>query len=434
MSHWLAGPGAALHGELRVPGDKSVSHRSVMFAALAEGCTEVRGFLEGEDSLHTLAAFDRLGSRSRRDPDGTLHIEGVGLHGLSAAPEALYLGNSGTAMRLLTGVLAGQAFASVLTGDASLSARPMRRVADPLNAMGARVSLTAQGTPPVRVQPVPGLRGIDYRLPVASAQVKSAVLLAGLYARGQTRVHEPAVTRDHTERMLQTFGYPLRQQDGCVALEGGGRLTATRVAVPGDISSAAFFLVAASLVPGSDLLLRDVGVNPTRDGVLEILRLMGADIEVLDRRDWGAEPVADLRVRAAPLHGVDIPAALVSRAIDEFPVLFVAAAAAAGETRLTGAAELRVKESDRIGVMAEALAALGVEARAQADGMTIRGGRLGGARVHSHGDHRVAMALAVAAQVAGGEVRIEDTDNVATSYPGFAAQALAAGLDVREGG
>ncbi|HOW63374.1 MAG TPA: 3-phosphoshikimate 1-carboxyvinyltransferase, partial [Candidatus Contendobacter sp.] len=362
-------PGGALRGRLRVPGDKSISHRAIMFGALAEGVTTITGFLEGEDCLATLRAFRAMGVRVDGPEQGRVTVHGVGLHGLRAPDGPLDMGNSGTSMRLMSGILAGQAFDTVLTGDASLTRRPMRRVTEPLARMGARIETTETGSAPLRIHGGQRLTGIDYPLLVASAQVKSALLLAGLYAEGVTRVTEPAPTRDHTERMLEGFGYPLRREsERTVALTGGGSLTGTTIDVPADISSAAFFLVGASLAPGSDLVLEHVGVNPTRTGVIEILRLMGAQIEVLNPRLAGGEPVADLRVRHAPLHGIRIPEALVPLAIDEFPTLFIAAAGAEGVTVLTGAEELRVKESDRIQVMADGLNALGGAAGPTSDG------------------------------------------------------------------
>ncbi|HEB94955.1 MAG TPA: 3-phosphoshikimate 1-carboxyvinyltransferase [Sedimenticola thiotaurini] len=425
-----AGPGGHLSGTLRVPGDKSISHRSIMLGSLAGGTTRVSGFLEGADALATLEAFRRMGVVIEGPDDGRVVIHGVGMDGLRAPDGVLDLGNSGTSMRLLCGLLAGQGIGVTLTGDASLRSRPMRRVTDPLARMGARIDTSEQGTAPLHIRPVEGLYGIDYQLPVASAQIKSALLLAGLYADGETCVTEPAPTRDHTERMLQGFGYPVRREGARICVTGGGRLTACELDVPADISSAAFFLVGASIAPGSDLTLRHVGINPTRDGVITILRLMGADIEVLDRREVGGEPVADLRVRSAPLHGIRIPEEQVPLAIDEFPALFIAAACADGETLLSGAEELRVKESDRIQVMADGLSALGVDAVPTPDGMRIRGGAIGGGRVDSHGDHRIAMAFAMAALRAGDEILIDDCANVDTSFPGFAELAAGAGLDL----
>lgn len=424
-------PGGALSGRLRVPGDKSISHRAVMLGALADGVTDVSGWLHGADALATLAAFRAMGVCIERPEPGRLRIRGVGIDGLNAPREPLDLGNSGTSMRLLCGLLAGQTFDTELTGDASLSRRPMRRVTDPLSSMGACIDTTTAGTAPLRIHGGRRLNGIDYDMPVASAQVKSAVLLAGLYAAGRTRVREPAPTRDHTERMLAGFGYPVEREGDAVALVGGGRLRATPVDVPADISSAAFFLVAASIVPGSDLVLEHVGMNPTRTGVIEALQLMGADIEVLGERVAGGEPVADLRVRSAVLRGARIPRRIVPLAIDEFPALFVAAAAAVGETVVEGAEELRVKESDRIGVMAEGLTRLGVDAEPRPDGMRIRGGGIGGGTVEAHGDHRVAMAFAVAGMIAESPVRVRDCANVDTSFPGFAELAARCGMGIR---
>ena len=426
-------PGGRLTGKLRVPGDKSISHRSMMLGALAEGVTEVSGFLEGEDSLATLNAFRAMGVVIEGPTHGRVTLHGVGLHGLRAPQGPLYLGNSGTSMRLLAGLLAGQTFDTVMTGDASLSRRPMQRVTTPLALMGAIIEATPAGTAPLTVRGGQTLRGIDYQLPVASAQVKSCLLLAGLYAQGRTRVTEPAPTRDHTERMLNGFGYPVVREAATASVTGGGRLRATRIEVPADISSAAFFLVGASIAPGADLLLEHVGINPTRTGVIDILRLMGADIEVLNAREMGGEPVADLRVRHANLHGIEIPEALVPLAIDEFPALFIAAACASGTTVLTGAAELRVKESDRIQVMADGLTALGVMAQPTPDGIVIEGGPLRGGQVDSHGDHRIAMAFAMAALRTSGAVQIDDCANVNTSFPGFVTLAETTGLAIRQG-
>jgi 3-phosphoshikimate 1-carboxyvinyltransferase len=427
---WLAGAGAPLRGEISVPGDKSVSHRAVMLAALAEGRSRITGFLEGEDTRATAAIFQRLGLRI--DAEGAQRIvHGVGLHGLRAADSALDCGNAGTGMRLLAGLLAGQAFASELVGDASLSKRPMNRVIDPLRRMGARIDAAPGGLPPLRIHANNVLQGIDFETPVASAQVKSAVLLAGLYARGETRVREPHPTRDYTERMLSAFGWPIVFGPGWARLEGGHRLRATDVDVPADFSSAAFFLVAASVVPGSDLLLRRVGMNPRRTGLLAALRLMGADIGEENPGEQGGEPVADLRVRHARLRGIEVPEALVPDMIDEFPALFTAAALAEGRSVVRGAAELRVKESDRIAVMSAGLRALGARIDETSDGAVIEGGRLTGGSADSHGDHRIAMSLAIAAQRASGEVRIGDCANVATSFPGFIELATSAGFGLR---
>ncbi len=425
-------PGGKLSGQARVPGDKSISHRSVMLGAIAEGVTRVTGFLEAEDALATLAAFKQMGVAIEGPDNGRLTIHGVGMHGLQAPEGPLYLGNSGTSMRLLCGLLAGQSFDSVLTGDESLSRRPMRRVTEPLQAMGAKIETTPQGTAPLKIHGGQRLKGIDYAMPVASAQVKSSLLLAGLYANGETCVEEPAPTRDHTERMLTGFGYEVSRKGNRICVRGGGKLIATDLDVPADISSAAFFLVGASIAPDSELILQHVGINPTRTGVIDILKLMGADIEVMNPRQIGGEPVADLRVRSAPLKGIQIPEALVPLAIDEFPVLFIAAACAEGETTLSGAEELRVKESDRIQVMADGLTILGIEANPKPDGISIRGGEIASGRVHSHGDHRIAMAFAIAGLRARGPIEIEDCANVNTSFPGFARLARQLGLNVEE--
>ena len=423
-------PGGSLQGKVRVPGDKSISHRSIMLGSLAEGVTEVTGFLEGEDSLATLQAFRDMGVQIEGPDAGRVVIHGVGLHGLQPPAGPLYLGNSGTSMRLLAGLLSGQDFCVHLTGDSSLSGRPMRRVTEPLALMGAVIGTTEAGTAPLHIGGDQALKGIDFHMPVASAQVKSCLLLAGLYAEGRTCVTEPAPTRDHTERMLAGFGYPVERKDATVCVQGGGKLTATNVEVPADISSAAFFMVGASIAEGSDLLLEHVGINPTRIGVINILRQMGANLELSNEREVGGEPVADIRVRAAQLKGIRIPEDQVPLAIDEFPVLFVAAACAEGETVLTGAHELRVKESDRIQVMADGLQALGVDARPTEDGIVIQGGTIGGGRVHSHGDHRIAMAFTMAALRATGPIVIDDCANVNTSFPGFVELAGRAGVKI----
>ncbi len=425
---FMARAGGQLDGRIRVPGDKSISHRSIMLGSLAEGVTDVSGFLEGEDSLATLAAFKAMGVRIEGPLNGQVTVHGVGLHGLQSPVGDLNTGNSGTSMRLMAGLLAGQAFNTRLVGDASLSTRPMRRVVDPLITMGAAIETSNAGTAPLDIQGGRVLTGIDYAMSVASAQVKSGILLAGLYARGRTCVIEPAPTRDHTERMLAGMGYPIERNGNRICLEGGHKLQSIQIDVPSDISSAAFFLVGASIAPDSDLLIEHVGMNPTRAGVIDILRRMGANISVLNSRDAGGEPVADLRVKTAALHGIDIPSELVPLAIDEFPVLFVAAACASGRTVLTGAGELRVKESDRLQAMADGLVALGIRAGATADGIIIEGGALGGGSVDSRGDHRIAMAFAMAALRAASDITIHDCANVNTSFPGFVDLAARAGL------
>jgi 3-phosphoshikimate 1-carboxyvinyltransferase len=429
---FLANPGGKLSGRIRVPGDKSISHRSIMLGSLAEGTTEVEGFLEGEDALATLQAFRDMGVVIEGPHHGRVTIHGVGLQGLQAPPGPIYLGNSGTSMRLLAGLLAGQSFDTTLSGDASLSKRPMNRVAKPLREMGAVIETAPEGRPPLTIRGGQRLSGMHYEMPMASAQVKSCLLLAGLYAAGQTSVTEPAPTRDHTERMLRGFGYPVAVDGSTASLQSGQKLTACHIEVPADISSAAFFLVAGSIAEDSELLLEHVGINPTRTGVIDILKLMGGDISLENQRVVGGEPVADIRVRSAKLHGIDIPEHLVPLAIDEFPVLFVAAACAEGRTVLRGAEELRVKESDRIQVMADGLLALGAKVEPTPDGIIIDGGSLGGGEVWSHGDHRIAMAFSVASLRASAPIRIHDCANVATSFPNFLALAAQVGIRVAE--
>lgn len=428
---FLANPGGTVRGRIRVPGDKSISHRSIMLGSLAEGTTEVEGFLEGEDALATLQAFRDMGVVIEGPHHGRVTIHGVGLNGLKPPPGPIYVGNSGTSMRLLSGLLAGQPFDVTMTGDASLSKRPMNRVANPLREMGAVVETGPDGRPPLTIRGGQTLKALTYTLPMASAQVKSCLLLAGLYAEGVTTVTEPAPTRDHTERMLRGFGYAVESNGPVASLQAGGKLTATRIEVPADISSAAFFLVAASIAEGSDLLLEHVGINPTRTGVIDILRLMGGDITLENQREVGGEPVADLRVRGAKLKGIEIPEHLVPLAIDEFPVLFIAAVCAEGRTVLRGAEELRVKESDRIQVMADGLTSLGVNVEPTEDGIIIDGGQtIAGGEVYSHGDHRIAMAFSVASLRATAPIRIHDCANVATSFPNFLALAEQVGIRV----
>jgi 3-phosphoshikimate 1-carboxyvinyltransferase len=431
-SDFVAAPGGVLTGELRVPGDKSISHRGLILGALADGVTEIQGLLEGTDVLATLAVLRALGVSIDHSGDGRVVIHGGGVEGLAAPGAALEVGNAGTAMRLFAGLLSGQPFDAVLTGDASLSRRPMRRLTEPLERMGASIEPSAEGTPPLRIRGRRPLAAIDFSAPVASAQLKSAVLLAGIYADGRTRVGEPGESRDHTERMLAGFGYPVEREGRSTAIVGGARLTATFVDVPADISSAAFFLVGACIAPGSDLVLRHVGWNRTRTGLVEILRLMGAEIAVIAEREVGGEPAADVRVRARELDGVEVPVELVPRAIDEFPALFIAAACARGRTVVRGAAELRVKESDRIQVMAEGLGRLGIATEVAEDGIAIDGGEPGGATVNSYGDHRVAMSFAIAALRATGAIRIADCGPVETSFPAFATMARRIGLQMSE--
>jgi 3-phosphoshikimate 1-carboxyvinyltransferase len=423
--------GGRLSGNIRVPGDKSISHRSIMFGSIAIGTSHISGFLEGEDSLNTLRAFSAMGVSIEGPENGRVVIHGVGMRGLKKPAQALELGNSGTSMRLLAGLLSGQAFDVVLTGDASLSKRPMERVTRPLALMGAKVSTADGGRPPLEISGGCEIHGIDYQLPMASAQVKSCVLLAGLYANGRTCVTEPAPTRDHTERMLNAFSCSVEKTGATACIQGPATLKACDIDVPADISSAAFFMVGASIAQGSEITLEHVGINPTRTGVIDILRLMGADIELMNQAEAGGEPVADIRIRSARLKGIHIPEELVPLAIDEFPVIFVAAACAEGETVVTGAGELRVKESDRIQVMADGLQTLGIDAQPTRDGMVIEGGTPGGGCVDSHGDHRIAMAFSMAALRALGEIEISDCANVNTSFPGFVEQAGEVGLQIK---
>ncbi|PDH38705.1 MAG: 3-phosphoshikimate 1-carboxyvinyltransferase [Halieaceae bacterium MED-G27] len=424
-------PGGSITGRLRAPGDKSISHRTIMLGSIAEGITEATGFLEGQDALCTVNAFRAMGVTIDGPRDGQVRIQGVGLHGLKEPNETLDMGNSGTSIRLISGLLAAQSFDATMTGDASLTKRPMGRVITPLQQMGAVID-SHDERPPLTVRGGQSLKGIHYVMPMASAQVKSCVLLAGLYAEGRTSVIEPAPTRDHTERMLQGFGYAVDSENGVISLSGGGNLQGAQLDIPADISSAAFFLVAASISEGSDLILEHVGINPTRSGVITILTLMGADIEIMNERTVGGEPVADLSVRSAKLKGIEIPEELVPLAIDEFPVLFIAAACADGETVLSGAEELRVKESDRIASMAEGLTRLGIANEVMPDGIRIQGGRMTGGEIDTYHDHRIAMSFSIAALRANGDIIVNDCDHVATSFPNFASLSKGIGLRITE--
>ncbi len=426
---------AGLSGKIRVPGDKSMSHRSVMFSSLANGTSHVKGLLEGEDVLATLAAFRAMGVQAQGPNNGELTIHGVGMRGLTEPEGDLDMGNSGTAMRLMSGILAAQKFSSKLVGDESLTGRPMRRVTVPLEAMGARCATDENGCPPIHIRGTEKLEPIDYKLPMASAQIKSAVLLAGLYADGETSVTEPAPTRDHTERMLKAYGYDCQTEKvtdeiSTIRLQGGGELTATNIDIPSDISSAAFFMVAASIVPGSKLLLEHVCVNPTRTGIIDVLKVMGADIKLLNSRAVGGEPVADIEVNYVGLKGAEIDPKLVPLAIDEFPVICIAAACAEGVTTVSGAEELRHKESDRIAAMVKGLRAIGVDVEERKDGMVVTGGSITGGEVETFNDHRIAMSFAVAGGVSEGPVVVKEADHVATSFPNFVELATKAGLNI----
>ncbi|MDN3652704.1 3-phosphoshikimate 1-carboxyvinyltransferase [Thalassotalea ponticola] len=424
---------ANVQGDIQVPGDKSISHRTIMLGSLADGVTRVSGFLAGDDCIATMNAFRAMGVNiDGPDEDNNVTIQGVGIDGLKAPSTEINVGNSGTSIRLLAGILAGQSFSSKMLGDASLNKRPMQRVVAPLTLMGADISASEAGTPPVVVNGEQPLQGIDYDLPMASAQVKSAVLLAGLFAKGRTQVTEPGVTRDHTERMLKAFGYAIEVEDNKVSLQGGGRLTACDIQVPGDISSATFFIIAGLIATQGSIILRNVGLNPTRIGVLNIVAKMGGRVERFNERLVGAEPVADLRVYASDLVGIDIDQADVPLAIDEFPAIFIAAACAQGTTTLRNAKELRVKESDRIQSMADGLTTLGIDCRVVDDGIDIIGGKLTGGTISSHHDHRIAMAFAISSLRASDTITILECENVATSFPTFVELANSVGLSIEK--
>jgi len=427
---YTVAPGGTVKGRIRVPGDKSISHRSIMLGSLAEGTTNIKGFLEGEDALATLQAFRDMGVVIEGPDNGSVTVHGVGLNGLQKPTGPLYVGNSGTSMRLLSGILAGQAFDSELTGDISLSKRPMNRVAKPLGEMGAIIGTAEEGRPPLKIHGGANLKGIQYDMPMASAQVKSCLLLAGLYAQGETRVTEPAPTRDHTERMLQGFGYGVERQGNAVSVKPGGKLTGTDIDIPADISSATFYMVAAAISPGSDITLTHVGVNPTRIGVINILKLMGANLSLQNEREVGGEPVADIRVQYAPLKGIQVPEDQVPLAIDEFPALLIAAACAEGKTVVTGAEELRVKETDRIQAMADGLANLGIECESTPDGIIVTGGQLTGGKVESFHDHRIAMSFTIAGLRATGAIEVNNCANVSTSFPNFVELAKKVGISL----
>ncbi|RQD72568.1 MAG: 3-phosphoshikimate 1-carboxyvinyltransferase [Tindallia sp. MSAO_Bac2] len=407
-----------LRGTCRVPGDKSISHRAVMLAGISEGQTTINGFLKGEDCLSTIRCFEQMGVRIREE-NNQLVVTGNGLYGLKEPEDVLDAGNSGTTMRLMAGILSGQAFHTVITGDESLRKRPMKRIAAPLREMGASIDGRMEGTKAPLAIRGSKLKGIRYKMPVASAQIKSAILLAGLYAEEKTSVIEPRASRDHTERMLESFGVSVKS-DGLTKTVQPGKLKGTHIEVPGDISSAAFLLVAAACLKGSDVTLENVGINPTRAGIIEVLQQMGAEISVLNQREVGGEPIADLNVKGTSLKAVDIGEDLIPSLIDEVPVLAIAAACARGKTSITGAAELRVKETDRISAMAEELKNIGVEVTTLEDGMVISGPQpIKGGKTNSHGDHRIAMAMAVAGLMSENPVEISNETCMAVSFPGF---------------
>jgi 3-phosphoshikimate 1-carboxyvinyltransferase len=429
--HFISTPVESLEGDITVPGDKSISHRAIILGAIATGVTTVNGFLEGEDCMATLRAFQSMGVKIEGPFSQRVVIHGVGKHGLKKPRDVIDCGNSGTTIRLLTGLLAAQSFDSELTGDASLLKRPMERVSRPLQQMGAQV-ITTDGRPPVHIRGGQVLQGIAYEMPEASAQVKSCLLLAGMYAEGETQVIEQGLTRDHTERMLTAFSYPIHKADNTIIINSASECQGTDIIVPGDISSAAFFIVAATLIPNAELLIRNVGINPTRTGILHILKRMGADITLTNKRLCGEELVADIYVKHASLEGIDIPAAMVPLAIDEFPAIFIAASCAHGQTLLHGAKELRAKESDRIAAMVEGLQTLGIEAKELDDGVLIKGGTLQGGVIDSHHDHRIAMAFAIAGALAKSPITIKDCANVSTSFPTFVSTANRIKLAIQE--
>jgi 3-phosphoshikimate 1-carboxyvinyltransferase len=432
MSSFVVSHAQSLKGTIKVPGDKSISHRSIMLGSIANGVTRVSGFLEGEDALSTLKAFQDMGVEIERD-GSNVTIHGVGMHGLRAPSIPLDLGNSGTSMRLMSGLLSGQSFDCELHGDESLSKRPMARVIDPLSSMGAKID-AQNGRPPLVIKGGCKLNAIDYVLPVASAQIKSCLLLAGLYAQGTTSITESSITRDHTERMLRGFGYDVETDNGRISLTGGGELTACDVEVPSDISSSAFFMVAGSIAKDSDITLEAVNINPTRTGVIDILKLMGANIVLSNEHVTGGELVADIRVQSSDLQGINIPKELVPLAIDEFPSLFIAASCATGETVLRGARELRVKESDRVQVMADGLYILGIENEVLEDGIRIQGGKFSkpNSVIESHHDHRISMSFAIASLRCEYEIKIDGVDNVQTSFPNFVELCTQIGMNVSE--
>ncbi len=430
-SHFVSKPVTALQGETTIPGDKSLSHRALILGAIANGTTIVSGFLECKDSYATLNALRAMKVPIDVPVAQTVVIRGVGKYGLQKPKTALDCGNSGTSMRLLAGLLAAQPFDSELVGDASLSKRPMARISRPLLQMGGEIR-TSEGYPPLSFHGGQSLHGIRYEMPEASAQVKSCLLLAGIYAHGETHIKEPLRTRDHTERMLARFSYPIQSKGHTLIINSSGECLGTNILVPGDISSAAFLIVAATLIPGSEIMLRNVGINPTRTGLLKILLQMGANITLTNERLWGEEPVADILVKYAPLKGVDIPATLVPLAIDEFPIIFIAAACAKGQTLVHGVSELRLKETDRITAMISGLRNLGIRAQTINDSICIHNGALRGGIVDSFADHRITMAFAIAGALAHAPVTIKECAVVDTSFPTFVTTANRIGLAIEE--
>lgn len=421
-------PGGSLKGSITVPGDKSISHRSLMLSAIANGKSRITGFLPGEDTLATMNALQHMGVAIHRIDETTVEVNGVGMHGLQDPAGPLDLGNSGTSTRLFAGLLAGAGVQCELIGDASLMTRPMARVVNPLKEMGANITATATGTLPLKIAKAESLSSIEYDMPVASAQLKSCLLLAGMYAQGKTVLNEPASSRDHTERMLKSFGVEVKTTGHRLEIETVSELIASDILVPADISSATFFMVGAAIARGSDLMLKSVGINPTRDAVIHILQAMGADIELKNIDESGAEPIADIHVKGSQLKGIEIKPEWVPIAIDEFPAVMIAASVAEGTTVLKGAKELRVKESDRIDAVCRGLEAIGVQVEEFKDGMAVTGGEIIGGTVDSKTDHRIAMSFAIAGLCAKEEIIVQDCANVATSFPGFEQLADNTGL------
>ncbi len=431
MTTLTVGRTNALHGAMEIPGDKSISHRAIMLASLAQGKSHIYGALESEDVVATMLSMKAMGVSITRKTSNCFEIYGVGINGLQVPKSHLDMGNSGTAMRLLCGILIGQKFGCELTGDQSLQNRPMDRVTKPLAKMGGNIETSRDGFAPIIIKPSSQIIGIEYDLPVASAQVKSAILLAGMYGRTKTVLYEKIQTRDHTERMLKVFNYPVEIDHGSIQISPNGILKPTQLTVPGDFSSAAFFIVGASIINGSVLNILNVGVNPTRTGLLQILEMMGAKIEIDNLRSVSGEPTADLTIRASKLHGIDIPPALVSTTIDEFPILAIAAAAASGKTSITGANELRLKESDRIATVVNGLREIGIAVTELPDGMIIQGGEFIGGTVDSQGDHRVAMAFAIAGTASIQPVKVLDCKNISTSFPNFIYSCKELGIELK---
>ena len=422
-------PSNSIIGKANIPGDKSISHRAIILAAIADGESRIKNFLQGEDTLATIRVFQKMGVNIKNDGD-IIIVKGVGLHGLRAENPTLDFGNSGTSVRLLSGLLSAQNFSSRLIGDESLMKRPMSRIINPLQKMNAKINCTDLGTLPIKIEGGQKIEGIEYELPIFSAQLKSCLLLAGLYAEGTTKIIENTPTRDHTERMLANFSHSVIKKGNQISIKKADRLIGCEIIVPGDFSSAAYFIVAAILTPNSNIILENVGVNPTRNAMIKIMKLMGADVELKNERLESGEPVATIYAKTSKLTGIDIPEELVPVAIDELPIILVAAACAKGKTRLSGAAELRVKESDRIQSMLDGFISLGIKVKALEDGMIIEGGQYNGGVINSNDDHRIAMAFSIAGIIAKAPIIINSCKNVATSFPEFVDTAKHLGMNI----